>query len=288
MAFQIPQSKKGWQFLILVVVLSVIPYYFILQEGGSDSPFTLLLMWIPAIAAIIMRLLHKEGLFKGICWNPLRDWKWLLIGLAVPFLIELLTLSGVLLLDAGALKSDFFAISHGEVSVKGVSMIFGAAPQSLPFFVFNYIFSFSVGVLLYGLFFTLGEEYGWRGYLQKEWAPEANLNGFIWIGVVWGLWHLPAILQGHNYPEYPVLGGFVFMPLLCTLFSICFGVAYHQRKVIWVAVVFHASLNVGTDISNVALASETVNEPIKDGIWTLLWLITALLIGYFGKKKADR
>ena len=164
-------------------------------------------------------------------------------------------------------------------------MIFGAAPQPWYLLIGNYLLSYFVGALLYSLLFAFGEEYGWRGYLQKEWAPDGNLKGFVAIGCVWGLWHLPAILQGHNYPEYPILGGFILMPLLCTLFSIVFGIAMDRRRVIWIAVVFHGALNISADVSNTAFEEATLIRPINDAIWTTLWLVTALIFWYKVRKR---
>lgn len=70
--------------------------------------------------------------------------------------------------------------------------------------------------------FMFGEELGWRGLLFHETKPMGFWvsNGF--IGVVWGLWHLPLILLGHNYPSHPILGiGLMclFTTALCPLFA---------------------------------------------------------------------
>ncbi len=280
--------KKGWQFCVLVILLSSIPYYFIINDDSSDSSWTLLLMWIPAIAAIIMRLYYKEGLFKGVFWNPLKDWKWLVFAAFIPLLIELSTLVLTLLFNAAELKEGFISMQNGNISVKGVAMIFGAAPQPWYAFIGNYALSYFIGVLLYSLLFAFGEEYGWRGYLQQKWAPNNNLKGFIAIGIIWGLWHLPAILLGHNYPEYPMIGGLILMPLLCTLFSIVFGIAMNRKNIIWIAVLFHGALNISADVSNTAFTASSLNRPINDFIWTTLWLITALFFWFKIKKKTTQ
>lgn len=277
--------KKGWQFCILVMLLSCIPYYFILTEGSSDSSWTLLLMWIPALTAIILRLYHKEGLFKGISWNPVKDWKWLFIAAFIPLIIEISTLLLTLFFDAAELKEGFISLENGTISIKGVSMIFGAHAQPWYLFIGNYLLSYFIGALLYSLIFALGEEYGWRGYLQQKWAPKNNIKGFIAIGIIWGLWHLPAILQGHNYPEYPILGGFILMPILCTLFSIVFGIAMNRKNVIWIAIIFHGALNISADVSNTAFLETSINRPVNDFIWTMLWLVTAVFFWFKIKKK---
>ncbi|MEQ3657033.1 MAG: CPBP family intramembrane glutamic endopeptidase [Dokdonia sp.] len=271
-------SKKGWQYIAIVYLLSILPYYFILKEQHSESSFTLLLMWIPAIAAIIMRLYHKEGLFSQLRWNPLKDWKWLLCISFIPLLIEIVALLLTLGLDGAQLKPDFIVFSEGLIQVKGVAMIFGAAPQPWYLLLGNYVLSYLIAALLYSLFFGLGEEYGWRGYLQKEWAPHHSLLGYAAIGIVWGFWHLPAILLGHNYPEYPMLGGFVLMPILCVILSIVFGISLSKKQIIWAPVLFHGALNISTDVSNTVFIEESINRPIHDSIWSLLWLVTAILL----------
>ena len=277
-------SKKGWQFSSIVALLSVVPYYFIVANTNSDSVWTLVLMWIPAMAAVLMRLWYKEGFFTAISWNPLKDFKWIFVAALIPLLIELLSLLIIVTVNAAELRPDFFHIQNGIVTVKGISMLFGAQPQPWYLFIFNYLSSYFIGVLLYGIVFAFGEEYGWRGYLQKEWSPDNKLIGFVGIGVIWGFWHLPAVLQGHNYPEYPILGALVLMPLMCILLSIAFGISYSRKKVVWIPVVFHGALNIGTDVSGTALLPQTINETLTDLIWSSLWAITTLLFWFRFRK----
>jgi membrane protease YdiL (CAAX protease family) len=59
------------------------------------------------------------------------------------------------------------------------------------------------------LLLGFGEEYGWRGYLQSELIRLGKVKGIALLGVIWGLWHAPVIVMGHNYPEYPVAGIFL-------------------------------------------------------------------------------
>jgi membrane protease YdiL (CAAX protease family) len=61
------------------------------------------------------------------------------------------------------------------------------------------------------LLLGFGEEYGWRGYLQSELVRTGRVKGILLLGVIWGLWHAPVIVMGHNYPGYPVTGVFVMI-----------------------------------------------------------------------------
>jgi len=47
---------------------------------------------------------------------------------------------------------------------------------------------------------ALGEEAGWRGYLQEVVMRRFRLfPASMIIGIVWGLWHAPLIASGYNY-----------------------------------------------------------------------------------------
>lgn len=268
-------NKKGWQFVCLTIVLSSIPYFFIIKDGDTGSGWTLLLMWIPGIAGILMRIWHKEGIFSQLVWNPLKGWKWILLAAFIPFIIEIATIVLAVSFDAATLKEGFITVENGEISIRGIAMLFGASAQPWYAFLPNFILSYFAGTILYSVTLAIGEELGWRGYLQKEWGTTNSLFSFLMIGIIWGWWHLPGILLGHNYPDYRLLGGFLIMPLVTMLFSIAFGVAYNSKRVIWVPVIFHGAVNISAEISNSAFLEESINRPVNDLIWTGLWLLAA-------------
>jgi len=64
------------------------------------------------------------------------------------------------------------------------------------------------------IIFGFGEEFGWRGYLLNK-LCSGGLWHSIWVsGIIWGIWHAPVVLMGHNFPENPYLG-VVIMTLAC-------------------------------------------------------------------------
>jgi hypothetical protein len=77
-------------------------------------------------------------------------------------------------------------------------------------------------VVLFGPFmnlaFALGEELGWRGYLLVLLLPLGTLRAVLLTGTIWGVWHAPFILMGHNYPGHEAAG----VPLM-VVWCIVFG-----------------------------------------------------------------
>ena len=58
---------------------------------------------------------------------------------------------------------------------------------------------------------AMGEEYGWRGLMWDELRGQGPVLANLIIGVAWGLWHAPLIVQGYNYPGHPALGVLVMV-----------------------------------------------------------------------------
>jgi uncharacterized protein len=96
--------------------------------------------------------------------------------------------------------------------------------------------------LLLALFMAFGEEYGWRGYLQGELIPLGRIRGIALVGLIWGIWHLPAILLGHNYPGRPLLGS-LMMLIYTLLMSFVFGYVMLKTRAIWLVAFLHAVNN---------------------------------------------
>jgi membrane protease YdiL (CAAX protease family) len=90
--------------------------------------------------------------------------------------------------------------------------------------------------------FMFGEEFGWRGLMVSETRKMGFLKASAFIGLVWGLWHLPVILMGHNYPNHPYLG-IIMMTLLTISLSPLFAYVRIKTKSILGACMIHGMLN---------------------------------------------
>ena len=91
--------------------------------------------------------------------------------------------------------------------------------------------------------FAFGEEYGWRGYLLPKLSMRFGpLVGSIVVGVVWGLWHAPVILAGHNYFAEFWWPGIPLFTVFTVEASLLLSWAY-LRYGTWGSAVCHGAIN---------------------------------------------
>jgi membrane protease YdiL (CAAX protease family) len=93
-----------------------------------------------------------------------------------------------------------------------------------------------------------GEELGWRGYLFKKLKSFSFFKVSIIIGLIWGIWHAPIILMGHNYPQHPVAGVFM-MIAWCILLTPLFLYFRIKSKSVIQSAIMHGTLNATFGIS---------------------------------------
>lgn len=157
-----------------------------------------------------------------------------------------------------------------------------SAAQPLPSlgtFILNICISFPILLI-----FILGEELGWRGYLQarmtKAFGP---FKGIALLGYVWGIWHLPLAIQGFNFPDHPWFEAFVFYPIFCT--ALAFIIAYfaHPGKALIVGLGLHAMHN--TLAGNIHYYADFTDPGFKVILFTAWASLIAILAGYAYWKK---
>ncbi|HUS71292.1 MAG TPA: CPBP family intramembrane glutamic endopeptidase [Anaerolineae bacterium] len=89
---------------------------------------------------------------------------------------------------------------------------------------------------------AFGEELGWRGLLQRELLHLGFWKSSGLIGLIWGIWHAPIIIQGYNYPQHP-LAGVAMMTVFTVLLSPILGYVTLKAKSVIVAAIAHGTLN---------------------------------------------
>lgn len=236
-------EKSVWIYLILVMLATYLIQIFIILNGGQEykffQPFMVVAMFIPCVGAIVYLVKNKIGL-KYIDWKPRTFW-YLLLSLLVPIIITLL---GRLLFESiGWGINHEYLIEGNRVIDIDLPLLLGNEDQSISFFWSNFFISMIVINLLNSVL-ALGEEVGWRGFLQKKLLEQNSLlKSIVFLGLVWGFWHLPIVLDGFNYPEYPILGAFVFLPINTVFISSFLALLTIKSKSVWPAVFAHGGVN---------------------------------------------
>ena len=202
-------------------------------------------MFIPMLVAIIVqKTMYKESIKKplGISFKLNR---WFLVAWFLPVIISFATLGVSLLFPGVEYSPEMAGIFERFESVLSPEQLEQMKAQAAAF----PLHPFWIG-LLQGLVAGItinavagfGEELGWRGFLQKELAHLGFWKSSIIIGLVWGIWHAPIILQGHNYPQHPQLG--VFMMIVFTLLlSPIFSYVRLKANSVIAAAIIHGSIN---------------------------------------------
>jgi membrane protease YdiL (CAAX protease family) len=247
-------------------------------------------MYGPALGAVVAT---HWGLRQPLRWlGPVFGWnRWVVFAWLAPVLFGVgYVLVGALLpgmslnLDTTALTTTIYAQvpadQHAQLQAK-----LDPIADWLPLVLL-------AQVLLGGLFSamtitalaTFGEELGWRGFLHRLWSGWGFWRRAAMIGVLWGLWHAPLILRGHNYPEHPQIGVAV-MVLFCLGLSPLFEFFRARAGCVFAAVVFHASINAGVGISLfVAGGSDLMRGPA--GLAGLIVLAFANLVLWAWMRRA--
>src|SRR5215208_4701297 len=177
-------------------------------------------MLTPMIASLIMRIfVSKEGV-KGSL-GLLRSPKYYMAALAIPAIFATAVVLIVQLLGLGEFRWS-----------------------EATWFVYLMLLVIALPVTL----FTFGEEYGWRGYLQPRLLPLGEIRASVLLGAIWGVWHLPLLLAGLNYPGVNVwlaILVFTFVTVALSFTYTWFYVA--SGGSVLVAAVYHASTNQFSD-----------------------------------------
>jgi membrane protease YdiL (CAAX protease family) len=261
-------------YIVIVMAISYLWQYILFRTGGIESPLFTFLMWIPGLMAIVFRIVYKEG-FKNVGWG-LGKWWTIFLAIFVPLAVSVGIAYLFVLVGWGKFARSIFVFKNGMVEISSVKLILSNQPQNIPFFIMNFIVSHAL-FLIAGTILTFGEEFGWRGYLQEKMLRKFGLNrGFIFLGIIWGYWHAPVILMGFNFPNHPVLGALLLMPLGVISLGIFLGWIYLRSRSIWITALTHTSGNLFSGIVFQFILMKQ-NELFRHMAWITTWAIIAIL-----------
>ncbi|MGJ3233269.1 MAG: CPBP family glutamic-type intramembrane protease [Oceanicaulis sp.] len=179
--------------------------------GAGTTLYLLAFMFGPAVGALVAAGLFDRSRFLAAL--SLRPWRWrpvivwtligwsVAVGLCVAGLAATLAVSGAAPADAAARLVE-------TAQAAGVAEL-PLSPEAL--LMLTLLVNVPIGIVINTVLITANEELGWRGWLQPRLAGLGFWPSAIVIGLIWGVWHAPIILMGHNYPGM----GWIGVALMC-------------------------------------------------------------------------
>ncbi len=242
-------------------------------------------MFTPMTAALIVQKFICREPIKGPLGISFRLNKWFVIALLAPAVAALAAFA-VALLRPGVTYSPEMAgvierLTPGQVEQLRRQM---AALPVHPFWMAL------AGGLVAGATVNavagFGEELGWRGFLQRELSSLGFWKSSWLVGVVWGVWHAPIILQGHNYPDHPRLG-VAMMVVFCVLCSPLFAYVRPKARSVVAAAVMHGALNGTVGLSFMMLSTADDLRVGMTGLAGFFVLALANLLIYAAEREPE-
>lgn len=213
-------------FLLLTFVLFIVGFGITGLLISMESPNYLIVLiqiimaWTPSMA---FAMIHKRI-------DPSRSlWQQILDRFAKP--IELLPLLASILIPVIAI----LVVWGGYSVYSGKKMIDLVAKLSL-----GPVLLMFLDTLVRG---PLGEELGWRGYLQLELNKRFSvLTSSLIVGLIWGVWHLPLwFISG--FQGIDLLLYIIYFMVGLVAFSVIIGYIFSRGGNLFYAILLHLMLN---------------------------------------------
>ena len=249
--------KKAIRFSIAVCLFSwavaaVARWGFGLDRVNSPAAFTIfasLYMFFPMITALVLQAIDKEKFNHTGLVNFKVSWPWLVAWL-LPVVVSLACipvngcLPGVeLQYNSEQLINQYHVPEEQQEMVREQ---LGKFPSYL--LIISTVFSGLIAGITINAIAAFGEEYGWRNYLVGALREVKFWKAALFIGIVWGIWHFPLILMGHNYPNEP-RWGVLLMVVMCILLGIIELYFVLKSKSMVVAAILHGTFNAVSGIT---------------------------------------
>ena len=215
---------------------------------GADTPtgfmiFSAVYMFFPLITALVMQAIDKEKFNHTGLVNFKVSWVWVVAWL-LPLVMSLVCIPVNSLMPGVELQYNAEQlINQYHVPEDQQEMVreqMGQMPAYL-MIIITLVSGLIAGVTINAIC-AFGEEYGWRNYLVNALREVKFWPAALFIGIVWGLWHFPLILMGHNYPNEPQWG-VLLMVVMCILLGIIELYFVLKSKSMVVAAIMHGTFN---------------------------------------------
>ena len=275
-------------------------------ESGVDSvlkfrTFAMAYMFLPAIVALVLQAIggelsivrrHATRIQVVPTDNALLKfrprWSWLVAILTTVAMVALSLLFSALFADFSTMKQTTLdlIIAQGIDNVPAEQI---AQVEALPEWVMvlsTVLSGIFAGVTINALL-AFGEEYGWRCYMVKALGGRKFLSAALLIGFVWGIWHAPLILMGHNYPDARV-AGVAMMVLFCILGGIIELYFVLKSGSMWAAVFIHGTINALAGMSVLMYPGSSALLTGMTGVAGMMAMVVVIALLYLYDRSHDR
>ena len=242
--------KKAIRYSIIVCLFSW-AMFAVVHWGfgiGADTPtglmiFSAVYMFFPLITALVLQAIDKEKFNHTGLVNFKVTWSWLVAWLLPVVMVFLCIPINGLFPGVELQYNSEQLINQYQVPEEQQEMVRESLAK-LPawMMVLSTVFSGLIAGITVNAIAAFGEEYGWRNYLVGALREVKFWKAAVFIGIVWGIWHFPLILMGHNYPNEPCWG-VLLMVVVCILLCVIELYFVLKSKSMVVAAIMHGTFN---------------------------------------------
>ena len=202
-------------------------------------------MFCPAIGVLLTRLVTREG-FKDAWLRPhiKGNIKTYLLAWFGPAVLTFAGCAIYFLLVPGDLDLSF---SYFTAALGSSGAPLEALPVSIGMLMLIQCVQAVFLAPVLNFVTCFGEEWGWRGYLLPKISKHfSTVPTLLITGIIWGLWHAPLTIIGHNYGlgywGFPFTG-IAMMCVFCTVLGIFLSYVTLKAGSCIPAILAHGAVN---------------------------------------------
>lgn len=113
----------------------------------------------------------------------------------------------------------------------------------------SYSHTYPLLISVFAVFTVLGEEVGWRGFLQDAVRPVKPVYRYMLIGILWELWHFTN--RTHDKTFLQAALAVAIFAVITILLSWLIGMAVEKSKSILVATAIHGWVNLTLELPGI-------------------------------------
>ena len=249
-------------FLIILTIISTGGFFWLFNDPENFESIGFVMMYVPGVSALLSSLLLRKKL-SSYGWR-LGKLKYLGWAYLLPLVVAIVAYGLVWF-------SGFVEFSPEEVQNYRWARYIGFALPA-PFMA-GFVSKAVLGTLI-GALYTFGEELGWSGYLTPKLLKVKSIPATsLIVGIIWSVWHYPAIIGGLYGVGTPL---WVSLPAFTLSFigvSFIRTVLISKSKSLWVGVILHSS-------HNMILMSMFWEMTVREGIASYLVSETGIVIAF--------